>query len=1224
MLSTILLVLLADMLPIHTTVADSTRVAFIAQTPVSWEDVEYDSLSYIRFTDSHLTDSIGYPELPMITCMVAFPDSVTPYLEYAFSDMRDQFINPVFPAPAQVLSYERTPAVVDSFVQDSIAYSSDEFWPSERVRIIGETRICDQRLLQVQMFPAQYRASDSTLRTVSTLSVSISFDSASAEWSSIGLGPFQRMVDRSSIIGYHPVLQTHAPYPEYFGEVDPQTGPTRMPDYLIICASGLYDQCDGAIDSLAEHRVSLNGFDVALVTTDAILEDFGGSDTVLTDEIIRDFTEHMWVNWGQPTTKKPGYLLLIGDHEDASYYDTPWFLPTHQYPWNEIPTPASQDMVGNDEWYAYFNHDRDINNDFPDMMVGRLSVKNGEWADTLSIMIQNLIDLEDPAGHPPTPDYRRRILRLAGTGEDDDTGYQSYQNWEPSKQWTRDFSGWMGYDYSTTYCGDGRDFIDKDGSILSSHEWRDICLAEFGKGAGVAFYSNHGDFHMLSAGLEWLHIYIPQDTLTRGAQDSTFNNYQIEEYLSIIEDYAPPFVLLLCCGSGTFNHTIDHHEDRPTYLTLCHFDDATSQVAAYDFGSDCIAERLLKNTDVPMAGVFCGSLSSVTRYYEYYGKGILEAVYIRGFGRLGDAIASARTQYNEDFLEINGSYPREMGQFNLLGDPALDISDRIKYPNACDLVIHESDITVSGYPYETSTGTELSMSFTVRNNGAQDSDEFDARIVFSHGENSSTEIVECDELEAGAEAVYEYTWDCANWFDPPMELTVSIEADYLEECDDSWRGNNSGSCSVQLNDTYPTEEGWPVSAEGIVGSTPVLVNLDQDPDLEIVALTGTFLTAFENDGTVIWKIKDQGFSSAQHPMAADLDQDGTIELLLDSSEGIKVVSSTGSILDCVDDLSWDCFVVGNMHPTEGLELCAADGACIALYYWHSTREEFIYIEDEDLQSSGLWSGVSLACADLTGNSYEDVVYCYNSFGIGNVDRYLDVYDWASETVAYSNDWTVSPYVSYVAAGELAGTKEVGYSFGSYVSGSSDPAMLVEFNGSVQVYDCDQGDTDAGNLLCGVFADWDPLEPGADAFVLPSEIQCLAWNYEGAELSGWPTELYSGSEYGSFISPTALGNLDDYGYSDVLFCTILAGDCSLFAFDSDGDLLDNPDFPIVLPEDVFALGGFGIADVDRDGSIEIVFGTSDGLLHCWELGDCTTGYAPWAQFQHDHGRTGVLE
>ena len=62
----------------------------------------------------------------------------------------------------------------------------------------------------------------------------------------------------------------------------------------------------------------------------------------------------------------------------------------------------------------------------------------------------------------------------------------------------------------------------------------------------------------------------------------------------------------------------------------------------------------------------------------------------------------------------------------------------------------------------------------------------------------------------------------------------------------------------------------------------------------------------------------------------------------------------------------------------------------------------------------------------------------------------------------------------------------------------------------------------------------------------------------------------------------------------------------------------------LPDNVTSYCGFSIADLDRDGKVEIVFGTDDGLLHCWELGSCTTGYAPWPQFQHDCGRSGALE
>ncbi|MEN8209923.1 MAG: hypothetical protein ABFR50_11810, partial [Candidatus Fermentibacteria bacterium] len=455
-----------------------------------------------------------------------------------------------------------------------------------------------------------------------------------------------------------------------------------------------------------------------------------------------------------------------------------------------------------------------------------------------------------------------------------------------------------------------------------------------------------------------------------------------------------------------------------------------------------------------------------------------------------------------------------------------------------------------------------------------------------------------------------------------------VEADYLEECDDSWWGNNTASHDVQLNDTYPTESGWPISVEGVVSTTPLLVDLDEDTDLEIVVLTGTSLTAFEPDGTHIWEIETEDFISGQHPLAADLDQDGEIEILLASGNGIKVINNIGRVLYTLSG-SGTLFVVGDMDEQEsGLELCVADNDILDLYSWSSSLSRLIHITDKDLDYPESRYGISLACSDLTGDSSEDVVYCNYAIDAerqGGLPRTLVVYDWESDTVPYTMSWHEESYSAYLAVGELSGTKMIGYSFGSYKLQPGDfPAMLVEPDGSTQEYLCDRGTANAGRLRCGVFADWDPLVEGADAFVLPSEVECLAWNQYGAMLADWPTFAYSGSEINSSISPTALGDLDDNGLADVLFSTKLSGVHSLLAYGSDGYPLDNLDFPIGLPDNVLAPGGFSIADIDRDGNIEIVFGTTDGLLHCWEFGTCSTGYAPWVQFQHDHGRTGVLE
>lgn len=237
-----------------------------------------------------------------------------------------------------------------------------------------------------------------------------------------------------------------------------------------------------------------------------------------------------------------------------------------------------------------------------------------------------------------------------------------------------------------------------------------------------------------------------------------------------------------------------------------------------------------------------------------------------------------------------------------------------------------------------------------------------------------------------------------------------------------------------------------------------------------------------------------------------------------------------------------------------------------------------------------------------------------------------VYDWDGSATLHTETWNGNTDAVYPAAGLLNDIPVVGYPFSSYDEPhNEDPAVLIEPDGTLEEY-CARGDCSANSLRYGVFADWNPSPsaPGPDTFILPSEMQPLAWDINGDAFGNWPPDEYAEGSIGSNISPTSLGNLDNSGFDDVLFATLLDGNCTILAYDSDAEPPDGLDFPITLPDNVLSYGGFSIADIDRDGTVELVFGTSDGCLHCWELGSCSSGYAPWCQFQHDDGRTGVLE
>ncbi|MCK5842777.1 MAG: VCBS repeat-containing protein, partial [Candidatus Sabulitectum sp.] len=202
---------------------------------------------------------------------------------------------------------------------------------------------------------------------------------------------------------------------------------------------------------------------------------------------------------------------------------------------------------------------------------------------------------------------------------------------------------------------------------------------------------------------------------------------------------------------------------------------------------------------------------------------------------------------------------------------------------------------------------------------------------------------------------------------------------------------------------------------------------------------------------------------------------------------------------------------------------------------------------------------------------------------------------------------------------------IGYPARYFHSSADDPAQIIEPGEAIEVVSCSNVDVlRTVQLIQGVFADWDSYVSGADTYVLPSERQCMGWDVDGEKLDNFPT-AFPAASMGSLNSPASLGDLNGDGEADVLLSTELSGDYNLLAYDSDGYPLDNSlSFPYTLPGDVSATGGFAIADIDRDGKVEIIFGASDGLLHCWELGTCATGYAPWTQYQHDAGRTGVLE
>jgi len=146
-----------------------------------------------------------------------------------------------------------------------------------------------------------------------------------------------------------------------------------------------------------------------------------------------------------------------------------------------------------------------------------------------------------------------------------------------------------------------------------------------------------------------------------------------------------------------------------------------------------MAEDFIKNTYGGAIGVFASSNSSGIIGYDYIGRGILNALFRKGTTRIGEAVQSGRLASLDYFLyspaSSTGYRYTDLGRFNVLGDPAVDIGDRVKFRDCCDLIISPADLETNRFPTMSVDGNgEVVFKVTVRNAGWLDAESLDVTL----------------------------------------------------------------------------------------------------------------------------------------------------------------------------------------------------------------------------------------------------------------------------------------------------------------------------------------------------------------------------------------------------------------------------------------------------------------------------------------------------------------
>ena len=415
----------------------------------------------------------------------------------------------------------------------------------------------------------------------------------------------------------------------------------------------------------------------------------------------------------------------------------------------------------------------------------------------------------------------------------------------------------------------------------------------------------------------------------------------------------------------------------------------------------------------------------------------------------------------------------------------------------------------------------------------------------------------------------------------------------------------------------------PAYHDGLL-ATVAVGDLDDDGSNEVIgAGIGGGLYAWHSDGTVVdgfptWAIGrtpdefgenfgyDQGFMGA--PSLADLDDDGTLEIVIASSDSrLYVVDHTGAdwgpypIEICHPELCGDygqrtinSVVIGDADGDGDLDFAfgsneALDDKYSIAYLFDATTGELhpgwpleaagLVNEAVLLPLIGEGHPASMAAADLDGDG--DLEYS-NPIMLGTTDLVHHDQEVALEIPTYYQDYSDGHNAEDVPAS---------------VQFVSQPAF---------------GDIDLDGVPDYVLGGASTLYLATLAVSHHMDFQNAigAWSgVDGTYFPGWPRQI----EDAQFLLAPAIADVSGDGWPEVMHGS--AG-YLLHAWDKDG----------VAPEGWpkftggWQLGSPAVGDIDGDGYVEVVVSTREGGLFAWKTAGRADQELQWASMHHDTHNT----
>ncbi|MCK4249891.1 PQQ-binding-like beta-propeller repeat protein [candidate division WOR-3 bacterium] len=578
-----------------------------------------------------------------------------------------------------------------------------------------------------------------------------------------------------------------------------------------------------------------------------------------------------------------------------------------------------------------------------------------------------------------------------------------------------------------------------------------------------------------------------------------------------------------------------------------------------------------------------------------------------------------------EFTYIQGS-AAGWGAYNmwcLLGDPALDLGDYTAFPDLPDLVVRPQGIDISilpPYPYPAG-GDEIPIRAKVLNFGATPTYNIDVefKIVLDEDTIYNNTVV-IDEIKPRCSVDTTVYWNTAlthpGYYGEIGDCDFIVIADPEDVIEESWEYNNKSSITKEVN-LYPNQPGWPKKVTGF--TQPAIANLDGEGSVEIVYPGDDSIYVFNYDGSIFdgWP---KYFKGVHGIVLGNVDENDVIEVVAVSPESIKVYNYQGNIL-----YDWPVqhpdtanYVYTGLPALGRIEIGVGSNLNIVVVSSPKFDEIpgsptplkiFVYDFNGNLnrEFNTSYDVVNptfpngLSISDVNGGGNNEVIISYFDPETGPARTEIFNHFGSDTTLNYGSNHMISALVDLDNDG-----------YAEVITGGRDK--------KIRAYKATTGQTlwerETGGAINSSPAVGDihpaPQYPGVEITFgnYASEIHLREKDY-GDNISPWPDTV------GGLVKTSpAIANISGDKYLDII---VGANNRYIYAFKHTMERI----LPYPLP--LFGKPSSPvIGDIDGDRKSEIILASNDGYLHIWENIDSKVlPYSlEWPQFHHDYQRTGL--